>query len=145
MMSTNEVLAFYGMAYHTLTSMRRSGLPYIEVGVKKYEYVYEDVEKWLNLDGSVYPKDRILIGLDKIKEMTGLTKSMIYTELKNHYLPYYDLRGNKGKKMYRFDYNEILEWFEDYKERKGLIWIITKWHLMMYAIFIIYQLPIYIY
>lgn len=118
-MTTKQVMDFYSLSHVTLKTMRENGLPYIKLGTKNYNYNYEEIERFLNKDGKLYSRERMLVNMKQLRQYTGLDRNRIYREMLDFRLPYYDLQGNKGNNIYRFDLNEVDEWLHDYKERGG--------------------------
>ena len=113
-MNIYKVMDFYDMSYHTVRSLRLAGMPSFKVNKKESQYIYEEIESWLNPCGRVFSDQRFLIKRNEAMEMLGLTKSEFQWLLLNNKIPHFKLGTQRGFTIYRFDYKEI----ENYANRQ---------------------------
>lgn len=112
-MTSYDVCDFYNLSITNLYLLKKIGLPYNVVHRTTHTYNYESVEEFLNVDGDIYSKDRVLIKVGEVVKRLSISKNKVYRLMENHGFPYYELKGNKGNNVYRFDEEEIDFWLED--------------------------------
>ena len=116
-MSVYEVMDFYNMSYNTVKSLRLAGMPSFKVNKRENQYIYEEIEAWLNPCGRVFSDERFLMKPNEAMKTLGWSKGKFQWYLSNNKIPYYKLGVQRGFPIYRFDYNEIEEYIN--KQKRG--------------------------
>lgn len=103
-----DVQAFYRISPRTLKKWITDGLNFEKAGNAKI-FLYEDVEKFVNIDGQVYGQERNFISTQKLANKLGISK--VTLDSIDSYSPIPSYERYDGTICY--DAEEIISYFEE--------------------------------